>query len=105
MVPHPDAEAELANVSIGDRKAILHAMEKLQALGPNLGYPHSSDVKQANDLRELRPRQGRCQWRAFYRRVGDAFVIAAISPEADVNPRKFTRAITLAEERLKDIET
>lgn len=77
---------------------------RLQALGPTLPFPHSSDVKGANNLRELRPRAGRSSWRGFYRRLGDVFVVAAIGPEAEVKPRAFKRTVHAAEERLAKIE-
>ena len=82
-----------------------HAMEKLEALGPNLPYPHSSDVQGAGGIRELRPRAGRSPWRAFYRRIGDEMVIGSIGPEAEANPTGFTRAVRAAHQRLDDAET
>jgi hypothetical protein len=87
VLVHPDAVSELA------------------ALGPSLGYPHSSAIQGADRLRELRPRAGRSAWRVFYRQTGDVlFVVAAISPEAQNNPRAFNRAVALAEERLAKME-
>ncbi|MGH2412057.1 MAG: hypothetical protein ACRDGS_17075, partial [Chloroflexota bacterium] len=74
------------------------------ALGPTLPFPHQSAVKGVLSVRELRPRSGRCPWRALYRQVGDVFVIAAISPEALVNPREFDRKVRSAVTRLDDIE-
>ncbi len=44
---------------------------KLGAYGPLLGYPHTSAVRGAEGLRELRPRAGRSAWRALYRQVGE----------------------------------
>lgn len=82
-----------------------NAVRKLEALGPALGYPHSSAIQDADRLRELRPRQGNCPWRAFYRQMGDdLFVVAAIGPEATVKPRDFTSAVNAAEERLNKLE-
>lgn len=52
--------------------------------------------------RELRPRAGRSPWRAFYARVGERFVIAAIGPEAESNPRSFEQAVALAARRLEE---
>lgn len=79
-------------------------MQKLQALGPQLPYPHSSAIKDADRLRELRPRAGRSPCRAFYRRIGDEFAVAAIGPEAQVNQREFDRAVQVAEDRLNKLE-
>lgn len=104
LVYHPAAEAERGDLSATERAAIDHAVEKLRAEGPILPHPHSSDVKIAVNLRELRPRAGRCRYRAFYRRIGDAFVIGAIGPEAEVNQRGFRRAVTTAEERLDAVK-
>ena len=77
---------------------------KLQALGPALRHPHSSNVQGATGLRELRPRAGRCAWRALYQRVKDDFVIAAIGPEAESNRRGFDRACQDALKRLAELE-
>ena len=55
-------------------------------------------------LRELRPRVGRSPWRALHRQVGEAFVVAAIGPEAQSDPRGFDRAVRKALERLAKVE-
>jgi len=81
-----------------------HAMEKLEALEPYLPYPHSSDVRGAGGMRELRPRAGRSPWRAFYRRIGDEMVIGSIGPEVEANPTGFARAVRAARQRLDDFE-
>jgi hypothetical protein len=77
-----------------------NAEVKLQALGPALGYPHTSDVRGAGRLRELRPRQGRSPWRALYAQHGQVFLIAAICPEAQQSPRGFRRGCAAALQRL-----
>ena len=87
-----------------ERSAMLNAVAKLTALGPTLPFPHQSDVRGAESLRELRPRGGRSPWRGFYRRIGDVFVIAAVGPEADTDPRGFDRATVTAVTRLSDIQ-
>ncbi|MFV2018922.1 type II toxin-antitoxin system RelE/ParE family toxin [Micromonospora sp. LOL_023] len=101
---HPKAEAELKELPVRERVAIRHVADKLQAIGPNLGHPHSSDIKIASNLRELRPRAGRSRWRAFYRQVGPAYVVGAIGPEANVNQRAFRKAVTAAEQRIDEVE-
>ncbi|MFY1697333.1 MULTISPECIES: type II toxin-antitoxin system RelE/ParE family toxin [unclassified Solwaraspora] len=100
---HPEAEAELRELRAAERVAIGHAVDKLVAIGPNLGYPHSSDIKTATNLRELRPRAGRSRWRALYRQVGNAYVIGAIAPEVSVNQRAFRKAIAVAEKRIDEV--
>ena len=52
---------------------------------------------------ELRPRRGNSPWRALYRRIGESFVIGAIAPEAQANPRGFDAAVAAAERRLDEI--
>ena len=83
---------------------MLHAIEKLEAFGPQLGFPHTSAVQGYASLRELRPRAGRSPWRALYRRVGEVSVIAAIAPEAQVDHRRFEKAARLAPARLEELE-
>ncbi len=81
-----------------------HAIEKLEALGPGLPFPHSGAVKGQDDLRELRPQAGRNPWRPLYRQVGDAFVVAAIAPEARKDKRGFDKACQAAVDRLSQVE-
>ena len=100
---HPDAKEEASKqLPTKERVALAHAIEKLQVMGPRLRYPHQSNVEGAENLWELRPRSGRSPWRAFYRRIGDVFVIAAIGPEAQVNRRKFDRTAMVAQKRLDE---
>ena len=57
-------------------------------------FPHPSAVKDAERLRELRPRTGRSPWRAFYRQIGEIiFVVGAVGPEATVKPHDFAQAV------------
>lgn len=93
-----------SSVTVSKPRAINNAGEKLKALGPQLGYPHSSAIQGVDRVRELRPRGGNSPWQAFYRQIGDIFVIGAIGPEADVKPRVFTRSITEAQQRLDELE-
>ncbi|HWV22716.1 MAG TPA: type II toxin-antitoxin system RelE/ParE family toxin [Thermomicrobiales bacterium] len=97
------AADELRALPVPERRAMLNALEKLQVIGPQLPYPHSSQVK-TSALRELRPRAGRSPWRALYRQVGDQLIILAIVPEAQHDPRGFRRGLATAEERLADYE-
>lgn len=75
-----------------------------QVNGPRLPYPHSSAVKAADKLCELRTRGGRSVTRALYRRIGDAFIIGAHGPGAQHDPRGFARSCSAAERRLDEIE-
>jgi hypothetical protein len=99
----PEAEEERRRLPAVEKAALINADRK-QALGRQLPYPHSSAVKGADRLRELRPRGGRSPWRGLYRQVGDVFVIAAVAPEAQVDKRKFDAACRAAERRLSQIE-
>lgn len=100
----PEARAELEALPGAERAAVINAVEKLQALGETLGYPHTSAVRGTVGLRELRPRSGRSPWRAFYRRIGGVLVIGAIGSEAQHDRRAFDRAVRRAEERLREVE-
>ena len=99
-----EAAAERETLVPKERAALINAEAKLAALGPNLPYPHSSAVLGADRLRELRPRGGRSPWRALYRQVADEFVVAAVGPEAQVDPRGFAAACRRAEARLTETE-
>jgi hypothetical protein len=88
---HPDARPEFRAVPASERLAMQAAVKKLEDHGDRLGAPHTSQVKGARSLRELRPRSGRSPWRAFYRRVGDVLVVAAFGPEALVDQQGFDR--------------
>lgn len=97
------AADELDQLPAREIDAMRNALRKLAAVGERLGYPDSSAVRSAaSTLRELRPRGGRSAFRAFYRRVDDTLVIAAIGPEAKADPRGFDRAVRLAEARLAE---
>ena len=99
-----EAVAERNALVPKEKAALINAEAKLAVLGPNLPYPHSSAVQGADRLRELRPRSGRSPWRALYRQVGSEFVIAAVGPEAQVDPRGFATACRRAEARLTAME-
>lgn len=103
VLPHPGAESEYAALNAREAVAVDNAVRKLETLGPQLPYPHSSDVKGASQLRELRPRAGRSVTRALYRQVGDVFVIGAYGPEAEHDPRGFKKACRNAARRLDEI--
>jgi hypothetical protein len=81
VIYDPDAVVELlAMKSKEEHRALLNAVRKLGELGEQLGPPHMKPLKgdRAAALRELRPRQGRSDWRAIYRRAGNFYAILAI---------------------------
>lgn len=100
----PEAERERDKLPAGERHALYNAVAKLEAIGLGLGYPHTSAVQGADRLRELRPRAGRSPWRGLYRQVGQRFVIAAVGPEALLDPKGFRQACRAATVRLQDLE-
>jgi hypothetical protein len=71
VLVQPEADTELSKIPSREKVTTDTALDKLRALGPQLDYPHSSAVRSSpGSLRELRPSQGRCPWRAFYRQIG-----------------------------------
>jgi hypothetical protein len=81
VIYDPDAVVDLlAMKSKEEHRALLDAVRKLGELGEQLGPPHMKPLKgdRAAALRELRPRQGRSDWRAIYRRADGFYVILAI---------------------------
>lgn len=105
---HAAADAERAAIAdAAERAAIQHALEKLEAIGPRLGAPHSSAVKgqDGSGLRELRPRAGRSRWRPIYRRVQPkTFVILAVAPEAEIDKRGFDQMVRNARRHSDELE-
>jgi hypothetical protein len=99
-----EAIAEREALVPKEKVALINADANLEALGPRLPYPHSSAVAGADRLRELRPRGGRSPWRALYRQIGEEFVVAAVAPEAGVDPPGFIAACRRAEARLAKLE-
>ncbi len=87
-----------------ERQAIYNAVRKLEVLGPLLPEPHSSDARGAPGLRELRPRAGNSPWRPIYRRIGDVFIIAAITPDGETDRRGFAAACRRALRRVGEWE-
>ena len=74
-------ELAVAVKSKEEKKAIFNAVDKLEARGEQLVPPHMKPLggEEAAGLRELRPRQGRSDWRAIYARIGEkAYVILAL---------------------------
>jgi hypothetical protein len=100
----PEAQRERDALPSKERVALYNAVTKLEAVGPTLGFPHTSAVQGASHLRELRPRAGRSPWRGLYRLVGERFVMAAVAPEAQHDPKGFKRACGTAERRLNELE-
>ena len=104
VLDHPEAEGEYGRLDAREAAAVDSVVAKLKELGPTLPFPHSSAVKGADKLRELRPRGGRSVTRPLYRRFDDVFVIGAYGPEAESDPKGFRRACRAAERRLAQIE-
>lgn len=79
VVYDPDAAAEFATAikSKEERRAMLNAIDKLRELGDRLAPPHMKPLQGqlVVGLCELRPRQGRSDWRAVYRRFGTTYVV------------------------------
>ncbi len=105
---HPEADAERdALWPAGEKVAMFHAVQKLEAAGPRLGHPHSSAVRgdMGQGFRELRPRAGRSRWRPIYRRVNPStFVIFAVGPETEIDSRGYHAAVARAVERFGRLE-
>jgi hypothetical protein len=100
-----EADEELEALPAVERAAMIRADKKLREIGPNLGSPHTSDVRGIKaTLRELRPRGGRSPYRGLYRRVGQELVIAAIGPDGKTDKRGFRKAVDRALARLDKVE-
>lgn len=83
--------------SRGDRKAVFNVVQKLKDLGPDLPSPHMKSLKGEADLFELRPKQGACEARPIYVRLGGRFVVLAVAAKK----KGFDRAVAEATQRLE----
>lgn len=93
-----DAVIDFEDVkSRGDRKAVFNVVQKLKDLGPDLPPPHMKSLKGEANLFELRPKQGACEARPIYARIGNRFVVLAVA----VKKKDFDRAVVAAGHRLK----
>lgn len=94
-----DSEAiiDLEDVkSRGDRKAVFNVVQKLTDLGSDLPSPHMKSLKGEANLFELRPKQGACEVRPIYARLGGRFVVLAVAAKK----KDFDRAVAAARDRL-----
>lgn len=92
-----DAVIDLEDVkSRSDRKAVFNVVQKLMDVGPDLPSPHMKSLKGEADLFELRPKQGACEARLLYARLGRRFMVLAVAAKK----KDFDRAVTEARERL-----
>ncbi|HET7485508.1 MAG TPA: type II toxin-antitoxin system RelE/ParE family toxin [Solirubrobacterales bacterium] len=80
----------------GDRKAVFNVVQKLKDVGPELPSPHMKSLKGEADLFELRPKQGACEVRPIYARLGQRFMILAVAAKK----KDFERAVVAASDRL-----
>lgn len=94
-----DAVIDFEDVkSRGDRKAVFNVVQKLKDVGPDLPSPHMKSLKGEADLFELRPRQGACEARPIYARVGQRFVVLAVAAKKkDFNARSRWRLTASAD--------
>ncbi len=99
-----EAELEFAKLPAAEQLAMIHAVEKLEAIGLSLRFPHTSGIQGTDGLRELRPRGGRSPWRMVYEFSGKDILLLAVAPEARSNNRAFNRALRLAHERQTQVE-
>ena len=103
---HPALHGELRELRRSaphEVRAIEQAMKALRLAGPNLGFPHTSAVRGAHGLRELRPRAGHGPWRILYRRGAHGIAFLALAPEALRDPRGFRRACERARARSTEV--
>jgi hypothetical protein len=66
-------------------RSIFNAVLKLREMGERLAPPHMKSLQgtTASGLRELRPKQGKSDWRAIYWRAGSVYVILAVDRHAN----------------------
>lgn len=92
-----DAVIDFEDVkSRGDRKAVFNVVQKLKDVGPDLPSPHMKSLKGRADLFELRPKQGACEVRPIYARLGQRFMVLAVAAKK----KDFERAVVAAADRL-----
>lgn len=95
-------ELAMAVKSKEEKRAIFNAVDKLEALGEQLAPPHMKPLGGADaaGLRELRPRQGKSDWRPIYARIGEkAYVILAVGKHDE-----FEKLVARAQARAQGYE-
>lgn len=100
----PAAEGERDKLRGNERAALHNAVRKLEEIGPDLPYPHSSDARGAAGLRELRPRRGSSPWRALYPARRRSLRHRRGRPDGSKDPRGFRQACERAQRRLAELE-
>jgi hypothetical protein len=80
------------------------AIARLQEFGIALGFPRTSKVQGADDLRELRPRAGRSACGRSTDELATCSWWGSVGPEAQSNPQGFRAAVRDAERRLNEME-
>jgi len=98
-IVHFDSEAVVDFESVkgrGDRKAVVNVVRKLRELGSDLQSPHVKSLKGEADLFELRPKQGACEARLIYARLGWGFLVLAVAAKK----ANFDRTTLVARARL-----
>ena len=104
---HPKFDAEMLELlrrAPREYRAAERAILRLLEVGDAFGFPNSSSVRSSpvRGLRELRPRQGRSQWRPLYVIAGSDVCMLALATEASHDPIRFRRAVNRAAERLSE---
>jgi len=93
-----EARAEFNAMPPDEKASMFRVVRLLKEHDERLGYPHTSHVRGADRLRELRPNAGHSAWRAFYRRIGDRWWVGAFSAH------DYAGAARRAEARLDRVE-
>ena len=92
-----DAVTDFEDVkSRGDRRAVFNVVQKLKDVGPGLPSPHVEFAEGQGGPVRAAPRQGACEARPIYARLGQRFIVLAVA----AGKKDFDRAVAAAEARL-----
>lgn len=98
MVATDEYETWYSGLEADEQAAVINVIAKLQALGYELGAPHSSALEGTDfPLRELRPKQGRSPLRIIYAFDPDRQAVLLIGGDKAGDPKFYRRIIATAE--------
>lgn len=96
-----DFEAWFDDLTEDERESVIKVVDRLQAWGPNLGFPHSSDVRSSrhSNMRELRIQHAGRPYRVLYAFDPRRTAILLLGGDKTGDSRWYERNVPIADDR------